>query len=1162
MNGVWWRRSYTAFRWWLWTLLALTILVLVALVGLLGTQPGSRWVLEQVREPLPLVVGQVRGTWLTGLNLSYVTYEEGGQRYHLKDLSFRWQPLALLGGSVSIQSLRARLIEVHLPATEETDPAEVEEGFSLPPIHLPVGVQLEALELRRIVVHQGETSQALPSISAALSGRGSELRVHELSLSSAQYQVSLKGRVNLVDSYPLSLDIRWRYGLEPVLGPGSNSASLSTSDTTGMSYSGRGRLSGDLDRLQLDHQLTSPQQLETQLSLKTNLTESQDNPELTVASQWPQQSLAPGLLPAGWPGIETQGRLELSGWLDDYRLTLNTRAQVKDQPTLNLELQAQGTADGLTFEQLRLDTQQGRLQGDGSLAWAPDWAGELRLNLAGFNPAALPLPGLADWPGNIHGNLLANLTRLDGQAQVQVPSLALSGRLRDRPLELQARAIHYAGQSLQTELVRLNWGENRVQLSGSLGDSLALDLTLDLPNPGDFYPGLEGSLEGQAKLSGTPESPEGDIQLDGQNLAWQGQSLQSLNLKASGGRDHHQVALTLDSEVWGSARVSLAGAYQPPGWQGEITGLSLRPLNYLAWELETRAPLDASPDQASVSAVCLAPRRISGNASDRLEGELCLDGQWRAGGDSRADLQLRNLPLSLARRWLPPGAGLSGSLEGQASFEQPSAGPPSAGISLQTRDGALLYPLGEEEATGTYALRNTRFSAEWRPEGAEARLGLDWEALGQGEANIAWKSGSDELSGQARLDFIDLTPLEALVPFLYQLTGQLSLGLQLTGNLTQPDLQGRLQLLDASAKLPDQGLFLQDVNLDARMNKDRLDLSARLTSGPGSLRLEGRVDRPWAQDAQVRARLNGEAVTAVNLPELKVQVSPDLQLHASRRELRLEGAAHIPVLLAQFKSLPESAVQVSEDVVIAGSGTEPETQGPAIHADLELTLGEEVRLEGFGLKSRLTGELNLLHSPERGLTTLGQVSVAEGRYKAYGQDLTIERGQLLFQGPYNNPGLDIRATRTAGDQVAGLEIGGTLQRPRSRVFSEPSLPDSEAMSILFTGKPLSRSSSSEASMLVNAIGGLGLERSGFITAEIADTFNLDEFRVQAEDDVTQSSLHIGKRLTPRLFVRYAVGLFDRSSTLGLRYDLTDQLHLEAESGLQQSLDLIYKLERD
>jgi translocation and assembly module TamB len=98
-------------------------------------------------------------------------------------------------------------------------------------------------------------------------------------------------------------------------------------------------------------------------------------------------------------------------------------------------------------------------------------------------------------------------------------------------------------------------------------------------------------------------------------------------------------------------------------------------------------------------------------------------------------------------------------------------------------------------------------------------------------------------------------------------------------------------------------------------------------------------------------------------------------------------------------------------------------------------------------------------------------------------------------------------------------------------------------------------------MLVNAIGTLGLERSNFITAEIAQVFRLDEFTVQTGDNYEESSLYIGKYLTPRLFVRYVVGLFDQANRMGLRYQLTESLRLEAESGTNQSVDMIYKFER-
>jgi translocation and assembly module TamB len=228
---------------------------------------------------------------------------------------------------------------------------------------------------------------------------------------------------------------------------------------------------------------------------------------------------------------------------------------------------------------------------------------------------------------------------------------------------------------------------------------------------------------------------------------------------------------------------------------------------------------------------------------------------------------------------------------------------------------------------------------------------------------------------------------------------------------------------------------------------------------------------------------------------------------------------------------------------------------------VRLILGDEVRFQGFGFDVGLGGELALNRIPGRPAVTNGELEVRQGQYKAFGQKLDIEHGRLLFQGPYDNPGLDILAVRKTPDVTVSLEIGGTLASPRSRVYSEPPLPDSEAMAILLTGKPLSSASAAEANTLVNAIAGLGLRKGQFITDEIARTFGLDEFRIKTESDLSSSSLSIGKRISPKLFIRYIVGLFDQTSRIGLSYQLSGNLSLEAESGWNQSMDLIYEIER-
>jgi translocation and assembly module TamB len=209
----------------------------------------------------------------------------------------------------------------------------------------------------------------------------------------------------------------------------------------------------------------------------------------------------------------------------------------------------------------------------------------------------------------------------------------------------------------------------------------------------------------------------------------------------------------------------------------------------------------------------------------------------------------------------------------------------------------------------------------------------------------------------------------------------------------------------------------------------------------------------------------------------------------------------------------------------------------------------------------LSGKVNVLKEENRQIFTTGFVAVDKGIYKAYGQELSIERGRLIFQGPYDNPGLDIRALRIIDDQSAGLDIGGTLQRPKSTVFAIPARTDSEAMAMLLTGKPLSQSSREDAYSIIGAISKLGMTQGDGMTTDIAHKFGLDEVGVKADKGLDQSELWVGKYITPKLFVRYIVGIFDQAFSLGMTYKLNDKLQLEAESGKTQSMDIIYKIER-
>jgi translocation and assembly module TamB len=146
--------------------------------------------------------------------------------------------------------------------------------------------------------------------------------------------------------------------------------------------------------------------------------------------------------------------------------------------------------------------------------------------------------------------------------------------------------------------------------------------------------------------------------------------------------------------------------------------------------------------------------------------------------------------------------------------------------------------------------------------------------------------------------------------------------------------------------------------------------------------------------------------------------------------------------------------------------------------------------------------------------------------------------------------------------IAGLEVTGTPRQLQSRIFSEPPMDDTEALAFLVTGRPLSGTSEADGNLLASAAAAWGLERGNLITQRLGSELGLDMVEIDTSGGLDQSALTLGKYLSPRLLLRYSINLFDNSSRVTLRFELTPSLSLETtSSALSQAIDLIYRIER-
>lgn len=108
-----------------------------------------------------------------------------------------------------------------------------------------------------------------------------------------------------------------------------------------------------------------------------------------------------------------------------------------------------------------------------------------------------------------------------------------------------------------------------------------------------------------------------------------------------------------------------------------------------------------------------------------------------------------------------------------------------------------------------------------------------------------------------------------------------------------------------------------------------------------------------------------------------------------------------------------------------------------------------------------SGRLRIRESPGIPQRAEGSIEILDGAYSVLGQELTIDPGQLVFNGLAENPRLNVRAYRTVEGNLVGVHLGSRVETLSSSLYSAPGLPQTEILSLLVTGKSLSNTSSSK-----------------------------------------------------------------------------------------------------
>ena len=426
---------------------------------------------------------------------------------------------------------------------------------------------------------------------------------------------------------------------------------------------------------------------------------------------------------------------------------------------------------------------------------------------------------------------------------------------------------------------------------------------------------------------------------------------------------------------------------------------------------------------------------------------------------------------------------------------------------------------------------------------------------------LALDADAQPLQAAAQVNFVELDLIQYLVPEVDEVQGQLALDLTVGGSMARPRLRARSEIQQASLRIPRLGLQISEINLQGSSDEqDHFNFELSALSGDGNLTIRGSTELDPARGWPTRIHVSGDNFEVSRIPEALVTASPDLEVTMEARRIRIEGDLLLPFAKLQPRDV-STAARVSSDTIVIGQ-EQPEEEQWLITTRVNLTLGERVTFYGFGFEGKLGGRLLVEDEPGQPSTGSGEITINEGRYRAYGQRLDVNNGRLLFTGgALDNPGLDVRAVREAGDVTVGLLVRGRLTKPEVELFSIPAMDQTNMLSYLLLGRPMESATGSEGEMMAKAALALGLAGGDSLARRIGDRFGLDEMRVESSSEGDQASLVIGRYLSPKLYVSYGVGLIESINTVNLRYELTERWRLEAESGEYQGADLLFTIER-
>jgi translocation and assembly module TamB len=781
-----------------------------------------------------------------------------------------------------------------------------------------------------------------------------------------------------------------------------------------------------------------------------------------------------------------------------------------------------GSRDELEVSQLHLTTPASEISATGDLAATSALRFSLTThNLKEWTPLLEAAYGSANLPFAVHGwasfngNASGKLSALSFSGNLEVydfdTALPATERLPSRDLHWDAlsTALQYSSSHFAAHNGSLIHGHSTAHFDASAvlteaalqqNDPFTLHFDVrnaDLPELvrlAGVRESFAGALNLSATISGTRANPHGDGHLDLHNAIAYGVAVplltSDLRLAGSELQFNNIDASAYDAPLSGSAVVSTSNQdWSKSEFRLNVSGRNLDLARFPRLQTnrftadgvaDFTVRVSGSPEQPSLEAhihlkdlavdkeragdfyvdAVTQGRQLTLNAhSDFDKADLTINGAVALDHDFPADLNLAFHHLdadSLLRMYLPGKITTHSPLDGTLHVRGPLRTPRNlrAVAELQSFSTEIAHievhsvaPIRFEVADQAVLVENLHLAGS----------GTDFTAHGR-----AHLSGEQELD--LRLDgSVNMTLLQSLNPKILA-RGTLGVNLNASGTLSQPVLQGRLEVKNTFVSHNDFPSGLSDLNGVLRFDRNRIQIeSLHGTTGGGTIALTGSATYQSGGMLLLDLGATANGVRLRYPPGVSSTANADLRLTGSTNSALLSG----DVLVTKLAVTPgfdfAAYIEKSKQAVVL---TETDSLSSRLKLDVHVATTPELQMQTAIARLSGNADLRVRGTADRP-AILGRVEVLEGEISFNGTKYKLERGEVTFSNPAKTQAIiDLTATTRVRDYDITVQIRGDASAPnglKPTWQSEPQLPEADVIALLALGRTREESAAAGSS---------------------------------------------------------------------------------------------------